>query len=37
MILIARLFGMEEGEVMAALSSLDTIIAGRSPVRVVRG
>jgi ribonuclease P/MRP protein subunit RPP1 len=37
MILLARLFGMEEAEVMEALSSLDSILAGRSPVRVVRG
>jgi ribonuclease P/MRP protein subunit RPP1 len=36
MILLARLFGMEEGEVMGALTSLDTILAGRSPVQVVR-
>lgn len=37
MILLARVFGMEEGEVMGALSSLDSILAGRSPVQVVRG
>ena len=36
-VLIARLFGMEEGEVMGALSSLDSILVGRSPVQVVRG
>ncbi len=37
MILLARLFGMDEGEATAALSSLDTILAGRSPVQVVPG
>lgn len=37
MALLARLFGMEEGEVMGALSSLDSILVGRSPVQVVRG
>jgi ribonuclease P/MRP protein subunit RPP1 len=37
MVLLARLFGMEEAEAMASLSSLDSILAGRSPVRVVRG
>jgi ribonuclease P/MRP protein subunit RPP1 len=37
MVLLARLFGMEEAEVMGALSSLDTILGGRSPVQVVRG
>jgi ribonuclease P/MRP protein subunit RPP1 len=36
MVLLARIFGMEEPEVMEALSSLDTMLAGRSPVRVVR-
>ena len=36
-VLLARLFGMEEEEVMGALSSLDSILAGRSPVRVVSG
>jgi ribonuclease P/MRP protein subunit RPP1 len=35
MVLLARLFGMEEAEAMAALSSLDSILAGRSPVQVV--
>jgi ribonuclease P/MRP protein subunit RPP1 len=35
MVLLARLFGMEEREAMAALSSLDSILAGRSPVQVV--
>jgi ribonuclease P/MRP protein subunit RPP1 len=35
MVLLARLFGMEEAETMAALSSLDSILAGRSPVQVV--
>ncbi|MDD1670608.1 MAG: ribonuclease P [Methanomicrobiales archaeon] len=37
MVLLSRLFGMEEAEAMAALSSLDTILAGRSPVQVVHG
>jgi len=37
MVLLARIFGMEEGEVIGALSSLDSILAGRSPVQVVRG
>jgi ribonuclease P/MRP protein subunit RPP1 len=37
MVFLARLFGMEEGEVMGALSSLDSILSGRSPVQVVRG
>jgi ribonuclease P/MRP protein subunit RPP1 len=37
MVLLARLFGMEEAEVMEALSSLDSILSGRSPVQVVRG
>ena len=37
MVLLARLFGMEEAEVMASLSSLDSILSGRSPVRVVQG
>jgi ribonuclease P/MRP protein subunit RPP1 len=36
-VLLARLFGMEEEEAMAALSSLDTVLAGRSPVQVVQG
>jgi ribonuclease P/MRP protein subunit RPP1 len=36
MILLARLFGMEEAEATEALSSLDAILAGRSPVQVVR-
>ena len=36
-VLLARLFGMEEDEVTGALSSLDTILAGRSPVQVVPG
>ncbi|MDD1661840.1 MAG: ribonuclease P [Methanomicrobiales archaeon] len=36
MVLLARIFGMEEAEVMGALSSLDSILAGRSPVQVVR-
>jgi ribonuclease P/MRP protein subunit RPP1 len=36
MVLLSRLFGMEEDEVTGALSSLDSILAGRSPVRVVR-
>jgi ribonuclease P/MRP protein subunit RPP1 len=36
-VLIARLFGMEDGEVTGALSSLDSILVGRSPVQVVRG
>jgi ribonuclease P/MRP protein subunit RPP1 len=36
-VLLARLFGMEEDEAMAALSSLDTVLAGRSPVQVVQG
>jgi ribonuclease P/MRP protein subunit RPP1 len=36
-VLLARLFGMEEAEVRGALSSLDSILAGRSPVQVVRG
>ncbi|HMA06009.1 MAG TPA: RNase P subunit p30 family protein [Methanomicrobiales archaeon] len=35
-VLLARLFGMEEAEVTGALSSLDSILAGRSPVQVVR-
>ena len=34
--LLAGLFGMEEAEVTGALSSLDAILAGRSPVQVVR-
>ncbi|HUK93293.1 MAG TPA: RNase P subunit p30 family protein [Methanomicrobiales archaeon] len=34
---LARVFGMEEGEVTGALSSLDSILSGRSPVQVVRG
>ncbi len=37
MVLLARLFGMEEDEAIASLSSLDSILSGRSPVRVVRG
>jgi ribonuclease P/MRP protein subunit RPP1 len=37
MALLAGLFGMEEAEVTGALSSLDSILAGRSPVQVVRG
>lgn len=37
MVFLARLFGMDEGEVMGALSSLDSILSGRSPVQVVRG
>jgi ribonuclease P/MRP protein subunit RPP1 len=37
MVLLARVFGMEEPEVKAALSSLDALVEGRSPVRVVRG
>ena len=37
MVFLARLFGMEEGEVTGALSSLDSILSGRSPVQVVRG
>lgn len=37
MLLLSRLFGMGEGEAMAALSSLDSILAGRSPVQVVHG
>jgi ribonuclease P/MRP protein subunit RPP1 len=37
MVFLARLFDMEEGEVMGALSSLDSILSGRSPVQVVRG
>ena len=36
-VLLGRLFGMEEDEVTGALSSLDTILAGRSPVQVVPG
>jgi ribonuclease P/MRP protein subunit RPP1 len=36
-VLLARLFGMEEEEAMSALSSLDTVLAGRSPVQVVQG
>ena len=36
MVLLARLFGMEEDEAIASLSSLDSILSGRSPVRVVR-
>jgi len=36
MVLLAGLFGMEEAEVTGALSSLDSILAGRSPVQVVR-
>ena len=36
-VLLARLFSMEETEAMGALSSLDSILAGRSPVQVVRG
>jgi ribonuclease P/MRP protein subunit RPP1 len=36
MVLLAGLFGMEEADVMGALSSLDSILAGRSPVQVVR-
>jgi len=34
---LARVFGMEEGEVTGALSSLDSILSGHSPVQVVRG
>ena len=37
MVLLGRLFGMDEVEVTEALSSLDSILAGRSPVQVVRG
>jgi len=37
MVLLVRLFGMEEAEAMEALSSLDSVLAGRSPVQVVRG
>jgi ribonuclease P/MRP protein subunit RPP1 len=37
MALLAGLFGMEEAEVTGALSALDSILAGRSPVQVVRG
>ena len=37
MVLLARLFGMEEDEAMGALSSLDSILTGRSAVQVVRG
>jgi hypothetical protein len=37
MVLLSHLFGMEEAEAMAALSSLDTILSGRSPVQVVHG
>jgi len=36
-VLLGRLFGMDEVEVTEALSSLDSILAGRSPVQVVRG
>jgi ribonuclease P/MRP protein subunit RPP1 len=36
MALLAGLFGMEEPEVTGALSSLDSILAGRPPVQVVR-
>jgi len=36
MVLLAGIFGMEEAEVMAALSSLDSVLVGRSPVQVVR-
>ena len=37
MALLAGLFGMEEAEVTGALTSLDSILAGRSPVQVVKG
>jgi ribonuclease P/MRP protein subunit RPP1 len=37
MVLLSCLFGMEEGEALAALSSLDSILAGRAPVQVVHG
>jgi ribonuclease P/MRP protein subunit RPP1 len=36
MVLLASLFGMAEAEVTAALSSLDSVLAGRSPVQVVK-
>jgi ribonuclease P/MRP protein subunit RPP1 len=36
MVLLSSLFGMAEDEVMAALSSLDSVLAGKAPVQVVK-